>query len=477
MKQKTVAKNTAYMMIASIGQKIISLTYFTIIARTLGAEKTGTYTAALAMTTIFVVFVDLGFTNVFIREAAKAREKIQEYFSNVLFGKIFFGVLSYIGLAIMLQILGFDADFQMLVFLSGVTMLFDSLHLTIYGAFRAYGNLKYEAVGIVGSQFITLVLGTTFLYLGLPLIYLILAFTVAAACNVVYSMYIARSRYDLHIVPKYNKKIFKTIAAIAVPFALAAIFGRIYSYADVILLKKLAGDTQVGFYSTPSKISFAFQFIPLALVAGLYPRFSELYAHNKKKLSRLFEQSVIFLMLIALPISIGIFTLAEDIVLFVFTDKFIHSIGPLKILVVSLLFSFLSFPIGALLNACNRQKAQTVITAIILFANIFANMFLIPIYGAVGAAYSALLANILLSVLGYFVIPQITKVAHGRLFGRLIQIGISVSVMGIAVAYVNQFTHFLYAIVVGALVYSIMLFVTKAVNKAQILELFALVRR
>lgn len=475
--KKSVAKNTASMMLASVGQKIISLTYFTIIARTLGAELTGMYTAALAMTTIFVVFVDLGFTNVFIREAAKQRDKLQSYLSNVLFAKIFFGILSYAAMAITLQLLGFDKEFQMLVFLSGVTMLFDSLHLSIYGALRAIGNLLYESVALVGSQLITLVLGTTFLFFNLPLIFLIAAFTIASACNVLYASIVAYRVYGLHIRPQYTATVFKHIGNIAIPFAFAAIFGRIYSYVDVILLKKLATDLEVGLYSTPSKISFAFQFIPLALIAALYPRFSEYYAHNRERLARVFEQSMKFLLVIAVPISVGMFVLAEDIIIFVFSDKFAGSIAPLKILVISLAFSFLSFPIGAFLNACNKQTMQTIITGFVLVVNVVANMMLIPAFGAVGAAYAALVGNICLAVLGYLVIPWIARISHAYVATIALQVGISALCMGLLVWYANRYMHFLLTIVIGAVVYALFLFLTKALNKQQLSELVALVRR
>jgi len=477
MASKTVAKNTAFMIAASIGQKIISLTYFTIIARKLGPEQTGTYTAALAMTTIFVVFVDLGFTNVFVREAAKAKDKIQELFSIVLYAKIFFGVLSYIALAITLQLLNFDTTFQMLVLVSGITMLFDSIHLTLYGAFRALGNLVYEGIGIVGSQLLTLALGLGFLFSGLPLVYLILAFTIAAACNVLYAAWILKSRFGLHIKPVYNKRMLKHVGVIAIPFALAAIFGRVYSYSDVVILKKLVGATEVGYYSTPSKISFAFQFIPLALIASLYPKFSELFVHNKKKLARLFEQSIVFLLIIALPISVGLFILAHDIIVFVFGEQYMPSIPSLKVLVISLAFSFISFPIGAFLNACSKQKAQTTITGIVLLSNVMLNIVLVPIYGASGAAISALVANILLGLLGYILIPRITHINHAYIFGKLVQMGISVASMALVVVYVNQFLHFFVAIGVGAMVYVVMLFMTKALTYAQLKELIVLVRK
>ena len=95
--QRSVTQNTIFMTVASVGQKIVSFVYFTLVARNIGPEETGKYFFTLSFTTLFVVFVDLGFTNVLVREAAKAREKIQEYFSTIIAAKILFGVLSYGG--------------------------------------------------------------------------------------------------------------------------------------------------------------------------------------------------------------------------------------------------------------------------------------------------------------------------------------------------------------------------------------------
>lgn len=477
MISRSIAKNTTYLMLASVAQKLISLTYFTIIARSLGAERTGTYTAALAMTTIFVVFVDLGYTNVFIREASKYKEKMQELFSNVLFGKMFFAILSYTALFFTVQLLHFDAEFRSLVYLSGVTMLFDSLHLTLYGALRAAGNLTYESYGIMGSQLLAMLLGLIFLSLHLPIFFLILAFTVASIANILYAARIVRKTCGLRLIPHYNKETFKLLSLVAIPFALAAIFGRAYSYVDVIFLKKMAGDAEVGYYSTPSKISFAFQFIPMALIASLYPKFSEFFVSNRERLVKIFLESIKFLFIIALPISIGIYLLAEDIILLVFTDEYIHSVEPLKILVVSLVFSFLSFPIGAFLNACSKQTAQTVITGVILALNIVMNIILIPKMGAVGAAWSALIANIMLGVLGYCIIPRIIKLPHAEILKSMLRIAFSGFVMGVAVWFASLYLHVLFSIVIGALVYIAMLFISRSVTKLEVRELVSLIRK
>lgn len=473
----SITKNAAFMTMASIAQKVISFVYFTLIARNIGAEGTGKYFFALAFTTVFVVFVDLGLTNVLVREASKVKQKIQAYFSTVLSVKIFLGIVSYIGAVVVINLMGYPVETKHLVYLSGVTMLFDSLHLTLYGVLRAIGDLKYEAIGIVGSQLLTLSMGSIFLFLGYPIIFLILAFTIPSFLNVCYVTVILYKKYKINLTPHYDKVIFRYIGKIAIPFALAAVFARVYSYMDSILLSKLAGDIAVGWYSIPYKITYAFQFVPLALMAVLYPRFSEYFVHNKKRLAYVFERGIKYLLIIVFPIAIGIGILSQDIILTFFTGEYINSIIPLQILLAGLVFSYISFPIGAFLNACNRQVTQTTIVGLVMVINIILNVLLIPVYGVAGASITALVGNVLLTVLGYSIIPKITKISHIFLLKAFIQIFSSAVIMGFVVWYINQHFYFGMAILVGAIIYPIMLFVTRAITKSQVKEAVLLLKR
>ncbi|MBD3311197.1 MAG: oligosaccharide flippase family protein [Candidatus Magasanikbacteria bacterium] len=471
------AKNTAFMTISSVGQKVVSFVYFTLIARMIGAEGMGKYFLALSFTTIFVVFVDLGFSNVLVRESAKYKDKAQEYFSNVLAVKFFLGLFTYIALLITVNILEYSTEVKNLIYLSGVTMLFDSLHLSIYSIFRAFGKLKYEAIGIVGSQILTLLMGSFFLFSGYPLIFLILAFTIPSFINVCFAAVFLYREYKIKLLPKYNKKIFLYLGSIAIPFGLAAIFSRVYTYIDSVMLSKMAGEAAVGWYSIPHKIVQAFLFIPGALVAVIYPRFSELFIKDKKRLAYVFERSFKYLLIIAMPIAVGIVVLAKDIIVHIFTEEYLNSVLPLQILIVGLIFSFTALLIGSFLNACNRQVAQTTIAALVMVVNIVLNLILIPIYGIVGAAISALVGNILLVKIGYLLIPKITRLSHTYILKNIIKLGSSSIAMGLIVWIVNMHYNFISAIVVGILVYPIMLVLTNAINKSQIKEAFEMIKK
>lgn len=473
----SAAKNTLFMTLASIGQKVIAFAYFTLIAREIGASGTGKYFFALSFTTVFVVFVDLGLTNVFVREAAKAKEKLTDYLGTILSIKMVLGLLSYVAVFLVINLMGYDIETKHMVYLSGLTMLFDSLHLTLYGSLRALGKLKYEAIGIVGTQLLTLVLGTTFLFLHLPLVFLILAFTIPSAMNVLYVIFVLTKKYQLSLKPHYRRNTARMLIKIAVPFALAAVFARVYSYIDSILLSKMLGDTAVGLYSIPYKITYAFQFIPLALVAAIYPRFSEYFVSDRKKLADMFVRGMKYLLLIAVPIAVGIGVLAKDIILTLYTAEYLPSVLPLQILIGSLIFSYLSFPVGAFLNACDRQKTQTAIVGIVMLLNICLNILLIPQYGIVGSAIAALLGNVLLTLFGYCIVPQITHVPHRMLFFSMIKIVCAALIMGGAVYVASLYVHFIVAILVGGLVYPLGLLAVRGITTQELKEAYAIIRK
>lgn len=473
----SIAKNTAFMTIASVGQKIISFFYFAVVARMVGVEDLGKYGVALSFTTIMVVFVDLGFTNVFVREAAKKKEELQSYFSTVLFAKLLTGGVIYIATIILASVFGYEQEVRHLIYLSAVTMLFDSFQLTAFGAIRAMGNLKYESMAMISSQFFTLILGSIFLFLRLPLIFLILAFTIPSACSAIYAATILKKKFAISIMPRYDRAMIGMLLRIAFPFALAAIFARLYSNTDMLLVKSLAGNEAAGWYATPYKIAYAFQFIPLALVAGLYPLFSEYFVSNRERLQQLFHESVKYLLLIAVPIAIGIFLLAEDITVFVFGPKFLPSVLPLKIIILGIIFSFLSFPFGALLNAGNKQTTQTAIVGIVMVVNILLNILLIPQYGAVGAAWVSLIGGILLTLLGALFVPKLIRISFSFLVKTIFQIGLAVLGMAAVVWYTDKQFHFFISIAAGVLVYVALLFATRAITKNQITHVLQLVRR
>lgn len=471
----SVAKNTLYLTSALVGQKILSFVYFTLLARALGAEAIGKYTFALAFTTIFSVVADLGLQPVLVREVARAKEKAREYLSMILWIKILLVVFAYGAVLTVAYLRGYPALTLQLIALSGAVMVLDAFHLIFWGVLRGLQNLKYEAIGMVAGQAITLIGGIVALVLNWPLHAFLIALGLGSLWNVVYARTIL-VRQGLSLRPRFNTAVFRTFAHYAVPFALAGIFVKVYSYIDTVLLQELKGDLEVGWYSVPYKITYAFQFFPMALSAAIYPALSNTWVADRARARWIFDRALLYAILLAMPIAFGIASLAPEIILTVYGADFFNSILPLKISIFGLIFIFLYFPVGALLNATGRQTVNTVFMGLTMGANIMLNLVLIPRYGAVGAAIAAVSTNAFLWLTTMLWATRVLT-PSGYVVQALIKTLVAVAAMSAAVFYLKAVIFWPFTILVGAVVYVAVHLLLRTLTKEDIQTMLKLFRK
>ena len=352
--EEKIAKNTSYFTLALIIQKLISFGYFSYIAVQIGVANLGQYTFALFFTTILAVLIDIGISSVLVREVSKDQSKSQNYFSAAMAVKIPLAVLTYLIAVVLINLLDNPEMIRQLVYLTGLIMVLDSFTLTFYAFLRGHSNLKFESIGTIIFQLIVAASGIIIVNLTHDLRLLMLAILGASFFNFVYSFSLLKAKLKLRFFRKADKGVIKAILTITVPFALAAVFTRVYGYLDTVLLNQLIDETAVGYYSLPYKIVFSLQFIPMAFVASLYPAFASYFVGSKELLRKTFEKSMIYLGLIGVPITFGAIALAKPLILKIYTAEYEPSILTLQILAVGLAFLFLNFPLGSLLNACDR---------------------------------------------------------------------------------------------------------------------------
>ncbi len=450
-----IAKNTTFMTVASIAQRVVSFVYFIIIARVIGVENTGDYFFALSFSTIFLVIADFGLNNVLVRELARNREQGNSYLNSLLSLKFFLGLLSYVLIILFANILGYSESTRQLIYVAGITVIFDSLQNLFYASLRAAEKLKYEAFGIFMSQVITMIIGTTALLLRWPLYFLILAYTIPSFLSVFYAGYFTAKNVGWKFHPVWKKEILQPFFFMALPFFAAAIIGKLFSFSDSLLMSKILDKTQLGYWSVPYKIVFAFQFIPIALTASLYPVISALHTgENKERIAQLLLKGWRYLLLIVMPLMFGIYAIADNFIVSFYTVAYTPSIMVLKILIFTLVFSYLNYTMAALLNAVNKQNEQTLLMLFALVLSICLNLWLLPKYLVTGAAISALLSNVILFICTLWRVRKIIFLPLRdiiTLFDKCLWPSV---IMAATVVYLQNYWHFIFCIIVGVFVYT-----------------------
>ena len=493
--RKSVAHNTIWLTGSLVAQKVLSFVYFAIIARQLGVEETGLYVFALAFTALFGIFADFGLTPVVIREVARERDHsqfspdVKIRFTVSLRLKMLFMVLSAVLAVGFTKLLGYEERTLMLVLATTGVMMLDAVHVFAYGILRGVQNLRFEAMGMFFGQLLVVSLGGWVLFNGASLFLLVGALAVGSLFNVVNALYhVWKLGIRVPFLYRVTMGDVKGLISMAWPFAAAGILARGYAQIDVILLSKISGLSAVGLYAVPSKIVFAFQFIPIALAAALYPAMSRAFISSRDRLAKIVHISMTYLLLIAVPLIVILLTMSPLIVKYVFGEAYVSSVVLLQILSLSMLFGFIDFPIGSLLNAAHKQHLQTASMFITLVVNLVLNLILIPRYGALGATVAAVAGQTVLFASGMFFARHTIVWDLSSLFSRIGRVMMSGVLLGFVIYTTNPGlssvlsfydasgnTLMLFATLLGSLLgvgvlYIVCIFATRALSVSEVRE-------
>ncbi|MDD4901848.1 MAG: flippase [Patescibacteria group bacterium] len=463
----SVTRNTSYFTFALILQKVISFTYFTLLARNLGPENLGKYYFAISFTTIFSIIMDLGLVGVLTREVAKKNLEAKNLLGTVMAIKLPLTLLALFFIFVAAQIAGYGDEIKILIYLAAIAAAFDSFTVTFYSVIRGFHNLFFESISSVIFQIIVMIGGLFFMYYGFSLPFIFASLTIASAFNFIYSYAVLRRKIGVKIGFYWDKELLKKIVLIAVPFGIYAIFQRVYTYLDSVLLEHFAGNKFVGYYQISFRIIFALQFLPGAFIASLYPAMSRYWVSNRAQLAVSFEKAIIYLAIISLPISAGVFALADKIIL-LFKTGYAEAVFPMQITILAAIFIFINYPIGSLLNACDRQKNNTFNMIIVTVISVALNFLLIPHYKAVGASVTVLITNFLMTLLGFYWAKKIIKIDQRKIIVALGKILAAAIIMALFAFYLKTKLNILIVVPGSAILYLVLILLFKTVKTEEI---------
>jgi len=475
-KINNIAKNTSYLTIALIMQKVISFTYFAFLARNLGPENLGKYYFALSFTTIFAIFIDLGFINFLTREVAKKQDSVAKLLGSILSIKLILTFITTLAVIVVINLFNHDQLTKDLVYISIICMVLDSFTTTFFATIRGFHNLKYESISSVIFQLLVMSFGLLAMYLGLNLRWVLGTLALASIYNFIYSFWVLRHKMKIKLKLLYDAELTRSIFRVSLPFALFAIFQRLYTYLDSVFLSLLAGDYYVGLYQVAFKIIFALQFLPLAFTASLYPAMSTYWLTNKPQLTVAFERAMNYLIIISLPIIFGTIMLADEIVS-VFKHDYSEAVLPLQITIIALFFIFINFPIGSLLNACDRQRRNTFNMLIVMLVSIGLNLVLIPIFKTTGASLTVLLTNFLMFILGIVWVKKIIVYSPKKNLIVFAKALLAAGIMAVGIYYFKSWLNIFVVTLMSMILYFGLIYLLGGFQKADILYIIKSFRK
>ena len=465
-----IAKNTAVLTIANIANTIIGLFFIMYVARYLGAGGFGILSFALAFTAIFGVFTDIGLSTLTIREVARDKSLAQKYLGNIAVLKIILVITTFGLIALAINLLGYPEQTINVVYLVALSVVFNAFSLMFYSIFQAYERMEFVTIGHILGGILRLGGALFAISQDLSVVAFASLYLLAGVVTLGYNCIVSTWKFAKPKI-EIDFGFWKETLEQAWPLGLVGIFSTIYFWVDSVMLSLMQGDEVVGWYNVAYRLAAVLLFIPGAYFSSVFPVMSKFYVSSKESLKSIYEKSVKYMVIIAVPIGVGTSLLADKIILLIFGAEYSHSIIALQILIWSTVFIFVSLGFAHLFNSLNRQIIVAKVTGSCALLNVLLNVILIPRYSYIGASITTVMTEfIALSLVFIWSLRIGYGLSSKKLMGTMAKILIASAIMGVFILYLRDLT--LWGLVpLSALLYFVALYIIRGIDREDILLL------
>jgi len=369
---------------------VISVATVSLTARTLDPDGFGVWTAVSAYVAIFGVLTDLGLTTVAMQKMSAEPEREAEWLGALAGMRLLLALGTAIVCAACVPIFldtGHGAAWvlTLTIFSSGGSALMAVFNSRL----RAGLALSF---GVVQS---VLWLGVciAFSLTGATVMAFAIAYVVVLA--IICTLQLRATTRYARIAWRAGRRLWRPLMRVAVPLGVASVLITIYYQIDSVLLLNLSTEEETGVYGAAYRFLAPLLFLPAAVMSSFFPVLSAVHEHDPARVRRLVQRAAELMTVISLPILAGTIALSDQIVHALYGDEFARTAEVLPVLMiafVSICFGSLAGFLAPLLNLHWRLALYSGVGAA---ANVGLNVWLIPRYGALGAAWVTVVTEVL----------------------------------------------------------------------------------
>ena len=397
---RTVLRNSAFAFAAQISLKILSFAFTVFIVRRLGNEAFGQYAGIGAFGSVFLFVSDLGLSALAVREVARWRDvpdgqtKIDSLYGNMLVLRLLLALLT--GL---IAITAAWLTNRPLLFIGAVAL--NALGILMYGVqgtsnafLGGFERIARSSRAQLINQIVFIVLGGLALWFGLGYYGLIVA-ALAGIAMLTYTCWVGVR--SLGVKPlKPNIAQWPALIKASIPFGILTFaLGLSYKF-DTVLLSVTRSNAEVAWYNVAYNLIFSCVMLSNVVNTALYPSLSRQSVAGAHVLPAIYERALRYLMVLAIPLTIGIFILSPELISLLFKAENRNAAPALQVLIWVVPFMYASEFLGYIVLIAGQEKKVARSVIISAAINVAVNLIVVPRYGYMAAAVMTVLTEVIL---------------------------------------------------------------------------------
>jgi O-antigen/teichoic acid export membrane protein len=462
-----IIKNASLLWVAKAVNLFLGLFISARLARYLSVEGYGLYGYIYSLSHLLIILTNFRIGTTLVRELSQQED--EDGRSRILgAGLSARVVLSLVGvLVVVLFVVVGDYDVEAAWSLIVCSLSFVCLFFTqtAFSVFRSAERMEYELCISTLNTLLYAVLITLVAWLDMGLVSVFVSKLVAEFVPFVVAAYIVVTRFQVPVFQGIRHLSFE-IFRMSIPLGISLVVKRAYLQLGTVALQLMAGEVAVGLFRPASQLYENLRMFPLYAAIAVYPFLSRRARDtDKRHFFRRYHELFKYFLVAALGLSLGLWTVADEMIVFVFGREFAPASLPLRILAGTMPFVFLNQLLGYLLASIDRQDREAINYVISVFLFLSTVLALIPSLSYVGVAVAIMISETLLFLLNYYSASKFT----GRVpFGGVGRSILSFSIAAAAIFVLPHGTYWLVQATLAELTYSVALLVSGAFSKQEV---------
>ena len=392
-----VFRNFAYSAV-STGTAALLLILMIGAARVLGETEFGKFTFALTFGGLFETLMDFGLHQVTIRAVARNRSQAASLLQHALAIKLLWAAVTLTVLCAAATLLRPQWDVRFACYLIGGSLVFRSYMLTIRGVLQGLEHFGWDSIVAIADRGLLLAFGLAALWMGTGLRGLALAFVLARGAALAVAAVLTHFQLGGFRL-RYDREVWRDLHATALPLGFFLVVLNLYSYVDSVMLGVMRTDAETGLYVAAYKIYEGFTYGALAISAVVTPRLSQLFVSDRTRHRRLALRAVAGSTTLGVLVGAAAFGVSTRLLVLLFGPDYAGGAAPFRLLSIGLPIVFAIWILHAIAISVDRERLLLKTGILGLIVNFGLNLYLIPHYGASGAAFATVAGELVSMVM------------------------------------------------------------------------------
>ena len=405
---KKIASNVGWLA----GEKLITMALQFVVGlyvvRYLGTENFGKLSYSSGSIALFFAPAKLGLDAIVVRNLVKEPDTSNKIMGTAFALKLLSDSLTTIAIAIIIFQLTPDPQIRWLTIILGSSFLFSPWEVIDFW-FQSQVRSKAIALVKTGQRFVDyggklglILLGASLLPFALPF-FLGVSFY-CLGCNWVYARQSNQPRGW-----QFDPKLAKTMLRDALPLVFSGVAIAIYLNIDRVMLGNLVNVTEVGIYGAASRFSELWYFLPTTICGSVFPAIIQAKQRNEQEYRQKIQQLYDFMAWLAWLVALPMTFVATPLITTILGPEYREAGQILAVHIWACPFVFLGVARSKWLMSENLTIFHLAMTVLGAISNIGLNLYLIPLYGGLGAAIATVISYGVSSHLGAILYPPLWR--------------------------------------------------------------------